>query len=56
MPSAERLELEIRQRSLVAALVAGADPPADMDGTRIRVQAAALRSRPAAEKAAIGLR
>jgi uncharacterized protein len=42
MPSAERLELEIRQRSLVAALVAGADPPPDMDGTRIRVQAAAL--------------
>ena len=48
MPPAEpaaRDELEIRQRSLVAALVAGADPSADMDGERIRVQAAALVSK-----------
>ena len=50
MPSAElhtadpaqRHELEIRQRALVAALVAGAAPPADLDGGRIRIQAAAL--------------
>ena len=44
MPSIEprREELELRQRSLVAALVAGADPPPDMDAERIRVQAAAL--------------
>jgi hypothetical protein len=50
MPSAElrtaghaqRHELEIRQRALVAALVAGAAPPADLDGSRIRIQAAAL--------------
>jgi hypothetical protein len=39
---AGRDELEARQRSLVAALVAGAEPPADMDADRIRVQAAAL--------------
>jgi hypothetical protein len=37
-----REELELRQRSLVAALVAGSDPPPDMDAERIRVQAAAL--------------
>ena len=51
MPSAEpagamqpalRRELETRQRALVAALVAGADPPAGMDGGRIEIQAAAL--------------
>ena len=42
MLSAERRELEVRQRSLVAALVAGADPPADLDAARVRVQAAAL--------------
>ena len=50
MPSAEvhttehaqRHELEVRQRTLVAALVAGAAPPADLDGDRIRIQAAAL--------------
>jgi hypothetical protein len=42
MPSAERRELERRQHALVAALVAGADPPAGMDGDRIGVQAAAL--------------
>lgn len=44
MRSAEprRAELELRQRSLVAALVAGSDPPPDMDAERIRVQAAAL--------------
>jgi hypothetical protein len=37
-----RAELELRQRSLVAALVAGSDPPPDMDAELIRVQAAAL--------------
>lgn len=37
-----RSELERRQVALVAALVVGADPPADMDGARIRVQAEAL--------------
>jgi hypothetical protein len=51
MPSAEpapatgptvRRELETRQQALVAALVAGADPPAGMDGRRIEIQAAAL--------------
>lgn len=44
MRSAEtrRAELELRQRSLVAALVAGSDPPPDMDAERIRVQATAL--------------
>jgi hypothetical protein len=42
MPSALRRELETRQRALVAALVAGADPPAGMDGGRIEIQAAAL--------------
>lgn len=44
MRSAEprRAELGLRQCSLIAALVAGADPPPDMDAERIRVQAAAL--------------
>lgn len=44
MRSAEtrRAELELRQRSLVAALVAGSDPPPGMDAERIRVQATAL--------------
>jgi hypothetical protein len=42
MLSADRRELEARQQSLVAALVAGADPPAGMDPRRIRVQAEAL--------------
>jgi hypothetical protein len=44
MPSVEprRAELELRQRSLVAALVAGADPPPDMDAERVRAQAASL--------------
>jgi hypothetical protein len=42
MSPADRNALEIRQRSLVAALVAGADPPPGMDGGRVRVQAAAL--------------
>ena len=44
MRSAEprRAELELRQRSLIAALVAGVDPPPDLDAERIRVQAAAL--------------
>ena len=37
-----RRELEARQSSLIAALVAGADPPADLDAARVRVQAAAL--------------
>lgn len=37
-----RAGLAARQRELVAALVAGARPPADMDGERVRVQAAAL--------------
>src|SRR5262249_38050877 len=42
MLSAERRELEVRQRSLVAALVAGAGPPVGPDGAPGRVQAAAL--------------
>lgn len=41
-PDPCRAELELCQRGLVAALVAGADPPPDMDAERIRVQAAAL--------------
>jgi hypothetical protein len=55
MPSAEpgpatgptvRRDLETRQQALVAALVAGAYPPAGMDGRRIAIQAAArLRTR-----------
>ena len=42
MPSAERTELETRQRELVAALVAGGSPPAGLDAHRVRIQAAAL--------------
>jgi hypothetical protein len=37
-----RAGLEARQRALVAALVAGAQTPAGLDGARVRVQAAAL--------------
>lgn len=37
-----REQLQARQGSLIAALVAGADPPADMDGERIRAQAEVL--------------
>jgi hypothetical protein len=37
-----RAELAARQRSLDAALVAGADPPTGLDPDRVRVQAAAL--------------
>lgn len=40
--AAGRDELTARQRGLVAALVAGAEPPAGLDGDRVRVQAAAL--------------
>lgn len=40
--AAGRDELAARQRELVAALVAGAEPPAGLDGERVRVQAAAL--------------
>ena len=39
---AARHELEVRQRSLVAALVAGAEVPAGVDQARIQAQAAAL--------------
>jgi hypothetical protein len=37
-----RQQLQARQASLVAALLTGADPPADMDSEKIRVQAAVL--------------
>lgn len=40
--AAGRGELAARQRELVAALVAGAEPPGGLDGERVRVQAAAL--------------
>ena len=39
---AARAELDARQRALVAALVAGAEPPAGLDARRVRVQAASL--------------
>jgi hypothetical protein len=37
-----REDLAVRQAALVAALVAGAPPPPDLDAERIRIQSAAL--------------
>jgi hypothetical protein len=42
LAAGSRGELEARQRELVAALVAGAEPPGGLDRERVRVQAAAL--------------
>jgi hypothetical protein len=49
----EHTDLAARQISLVAALVAGAPPPAGVDETRVRIQAADLlrkRSRSVARR------
>jgi hypothetical protein len=42
MPAHAEAELAARQRSLVAALVAGGTPPAGVDPERVRIQALAL--------------